>query len=285
MNVYEVKPFGYCAGVYEALRIAELARHENPDKSVYLLGMIVHNEETLSTLEKEGFIPLDERKASLKEQLAKIPEGQVVIFSAHGHDRNYEAIAAANKLKIYDATCHFVLENLKEAFRHLDVIYIGVKGHLESQAFLANARPAAFYDVSSQTCDFSHVSSDEPYLISQTTLSGEELQAAHQAILAKFPHAIIGAERCHSTSLRQQALTAIPKDVQAVIVLGSERSNNSLKLKEIATSLGFLTYLVLDLDALKKVNLKALSQVALASGASTSTETFSSCADYLRSLK
>jgi Penicillin tolerance protein len=284
MEVYPVVPFGYCAGVQGALKLAETAVKENPNRTVYLLGMLVHNEDAVASLKALGLKLLDEKDAPLEQQLLAIPDGQVVLFSAHGHDHHFDEIALEKNLKIYDATCPFVTLNLKEALSHPSVIYIGVAGHLESLAFLANDPAAIFYDVKTVSYDRSKVFGDAPYVISQTTLSERELQKAHEQILKDFPKAIIGSERCHSTTLRQEALKRIPSDCDLVIVLGSKRSNNSLKLAEIATSAGYPTHLVLDLPALKALNLQHKKKAALCSGASTSSDCFNACLAYLKSL-
>jgi 4-hydroxy-3-methylbut-2-enyl diphosphate reductase len=284
MEVYPVVPFGYCAGVQGALKLAETAVKENPNRAVYLLGMLVHNEDAVASLKALGLKLLDEKDAPLEIQLQRIPEGQVVLFSAHGHDHHFDEIALKKHLKIYDATCPFVTMNLKEALSHPSVIYIGVAGHLESLAFLANDPTAIFYDVKTASYGQSKVSGDTPYVISQTTLSESELQKAHQQILKDFPKASIGSERCHSTTLRQEALKHLPSDIDVVIVLGSTRSNNSLKLAEIATASGHDTHLVLDLSALKALDLQGKKKAALCSGASTSSECFNACLAYLKSL-
>src|SRR5574344_498126 len=284
MEVYAIKPYGYCAGVQGALALAKKAVAENPDKSVYLLGMLVHNEDAVASLKAFGLKLLDEKDAPLREQLLEIPDGQVVVFSAHGHDQGFDQIAAAKHLKIYDATCPFVTLNLKEARAEPSVIYVGVPGHLESLAFLANDPTAIFYDVKTNAYRKSQVQGPTPHVISQTTLSEEELTKAHQQILSDFPNATIGSERCHSTSLRQEAIKALPPEIEAVIILGSKRSNNSLKLAEIAKKQGFLTYLDIDLAALKKIDFTGKKKVALGSGASTSFESYNACLAYLKSL-
>ena len=287
MQVVPVLPFGYCCGVLSAISLALKTKKEHPESRVYLLGMLVHNEDAVAMLSRQGLLLLDERQAPLAEQLRGVEPGSIVIFSAHGHPQEWEQIAAKGELSVIDASCRFVKENLfygKKAAAQGPIIYIGVAGHLEAEAFLANVKEAAFYDIGSGQFDKEKIKGEKPLLIAQTTLSYLEVEEAYREIAKSFPAAKIGKERCHSTSLRQDAIRRLPSDVEQVIVLGSKRSNNSLKLQEIAAKQGFDARLVLDLEELKKIDLSGVSKVALASGASTAQETFRACREYLESL-
>ena len=287
MEVHIVHPYGYCKGVQQAIVLAERARIENPGIPVYLLGMLVHNEETIEALAKKDIRFLDEKDGPFEELIQRIPNGSVIVFSAHGHDAKLDDIAKAKKLKIYDATCYFVRENLEEALANVQerpIIYIGVKGHLESEAFRANCPKAYFYDVKNGPDGWDVSSLKNPHLISQTTLSDSELQEAHAFLKKAFPSLSIGKERCQATSLRQSALRNLPKDIDLVVILGSKRSNNSRKLYEIAIEEGKDAILALGLAELKEFDLHSKKKVALASGASTSPATFQDCLKYLQSL-
>lgn len=288
MEVFQVTPFGFCEGVYKALLTARAARQRYPKKKVYLVGMLVHNEEVVESLKKEGLLLLDENVAPLDEQLSAVWRNQVIVFSAHGHDKALEKIAKKRHLIVFDATCHYVLENFRSAWRMLrfgPVIYVGVKGHMECESFLKNAPKAAFYNVKTGELETDKVTSPKPWIVSQTTLSSEELAAANHRILTLYPGARVGPQRCLATTRRQSAIGALPSDVDAVIVLGSDRSNNTMKLGQIAANKSHRpTYIALNLEAVKRLPIKTLKKVALASGASTSRETFDECLDYLKTL-
>lgn len=287
MQVVVVSPYGYCSGVLSAISLALKAKKDNPSTPVYLLGMLVHNEDAVKMLSGHGLLLLDERVAPLERELREVKPGSVLIFSAHGHPEGWESIARERNLKIIDASCRFVKENLifgKEAASSNPLIYIGVRGHLESEAFLSNVRSAAFYDVKTNKFEKEKVHGEQPIVISQTTLSYLELEEAHKEIKKLFPKALIGKERCHSTSFRQDAIKKLDKDIDMVIILGSKLSNNSKKLEEIAKSEGFEARLVLDEQELRSLDLGNIKKVALASGASTSKETFLACKAYLESL-
>ncbi len=287
MEVYVVQPFGYCKGVQQAIVLAERAKQENPKIPVYLLGMLVHNEETIEELSRQGILFLDEKDGPLEELIQRIPDGSAIVFSAHGHAESLDEIAKEKHLRIYDATCSFVKENLseaREAGKSSPIIYLGVNGHLESQAFQANYPGCFFYDVGSGEGDWEDVRAAAPHLISQTTLSDSEIAAAHAKLKERYPDLMIGKERCRSTSLRQDAIRKLPKDIDLVIVLGSSRSNNSRKLFEIAQEEGRKAVLALGLEEIRKIDLSNAKKVALASGASTSPSTFKACHEYLKRL-
>ena len=286
MNVLPLRPSGYCAGVTEAIALAIKAKKEHPNQNVYLLGLLVHNEDAVASLEKLGLIPLDERERPLLDYLFDLKKGDVVVFSAHGHPKAYDDLAKEKGIEIVDATCRFVNENLDLALSSSrPILYIGLAGHLESEAFLANCPDAFFYDVKSRKCMGILALKGkgiDPLIITQTTLSKDEIDFAMSDIRVFFPHAELAKERCASTTLRQKALKEMPSDVDCVIVLGSKRSNNSLKLAEIAASRGVDSYLCLDLEEVKKLDLHQKRRAALISGASTSGETFDEVLTYLK---
>ena len=287
MNVLTLNPHGYCLGVHAAIDIAKKAKADHPDANVYLLGMLVHNEGTMADLSALGLIPIDETKESLLDALFDMKKGDVVVFSAHGHPAAYDDIATSRGLIPVDATCRYVKENQSAGEKATTpLIYVGVAGHLEAEAFLANVPEALFYDVKSHSGELLGLVSktDSPTIITQTTLSGEEIEQALAHIRTLFPHAKLEKERCHSTSLRQKAMASLPSSIDCVIVLGSSRSNNSLKLAEIASKQGYETHLCLGLEEVRKLDLSQKKSVALSSGASTSEETYQEVLTYLRAL-
>ena len=286
MEVIIVNPHGYCQGVKDAIKLAIEAQEANKDKTCYLLGGIVHNEDTIRFFKDKGFIILDEKNASLEELIETIPEEQVVIYSAHGHPRNLEAIAEKKHLIAYDATCPFVTANMRmaEMAKDRDVIYVGAKNHAEATAFMANEKTAGFYDATGGRLEMFKEEIKEPLVIGQTTLSKKEFEDGFKAVRARFATAEAGLARCHSTTARQEALREAAKDGDCVIVLGSRTSNNSLKLFEIGLEECRDTYIVLGLNDLKRLELQNKKRIVLCSGASTSAKTFDECLDYLQNI-
>ena len=289
MKIIKVIPFGYCAGVVKAMDLALAYAKDHPEEQIYLLGMLVHNEDSVLELTQLGVHVLDEKKAPLLEQLKGLPDGVTVIFSAHGHPSAYEDICAEKHIKTIDTTCVFVRQNhflaMKEYQQSEDIIYIGSKGHLESEGFIADLPKVSFYDVKSKTLEIKG-ELHSPKLYAQTTLGKQELEAACAAILSSYPNATLIKGRCHATSQRQEALiSAIKKHhPTCLIVLGSATSNNSKKLAEIGESMGVTSHLCLNLLEVKQLSFAKEDVILLCSGASTSRERFLEVERYLSSL-
>lgn len=272
MKVQVVHPHGYCQGVFRALKVAWEAKTKYPDQNVYLLGMIVHNEFAVAALKEKGFFLLDERKAPLEEQLEQREKGDVIVYSAHGHPRRFHEISLERGLIEIDATCPFVLENEKLALNAVrPLYYLGIKGHLESEGFLANCPDAIFLDAEDPICK---ENGDKASLLAQTTLSEEEWEKGLEELQNHYSIVHALPSRCDATKIRQQAIKNLPLDTEMLIVLGSAHSNNSRKLVEIGKERGIPSYLILDENELSRLPLEGKKSVALASGASTPSEVY-----------
>ena len=273
MEVSLVKPQGFCSGVLKAVAIAKKAREEHPDKNVYILGMLAHNKTLTDDLTKQGLITLnDEDEFGAVEKLFK---GDVLIFTAHGHGEEIEKKAKDKGLIIYDATCFKVKSNLEKIKKEIahghQVIYIGQKGHKETNAALSVSKNVSLYDTQ-LLINYQFITDTSPYVINQTTLNYNSLDKYYSDILSHIPGARIENEICAATRLRQEAVTKIDKDTDLIVVVGHQKSSNSNKLFEIAKShyKDSLVVMVNDLDELKGVNaVEAKKKAAVISGAST----------------
>ena len=141
---------------------------------------------------------------------------------------------------------------------------------------------AYLYDISGAPFDYTQLKSKEPLVINQTTLSFLELESIHQEIKAKLPSAIFHDEICNATLLRQQAIKELKDDIDTIIIVGSKKSSNTMKLYDLAKSIhpNKQTILVNNVDELKKQSLK-FNNVVIASGTSTSIETINKIKEYL----
>lgn len=268
MEVRLLPPFGYCEGVVMALKKAEDAKLAYPDRDVYLLGAPVHNELVVSSLLEKGLLLLDEKKAPLLRQLSALKEGDVVVLSAHGHPLSYEEIAKDKGLILIDATCPMVKATERIGMEEkAPFVYVGVKGHAESEAFLSNCPHSGFYDVSSQKL-LKESEGQAEIALTQTTLSHDEIEEAKEALRPLYPNLCFLKERCHATTLRQKALEEMDPSIEAVIILGSKSSNNTLKLYEIASKRR-PTFLCLDEKEARGLDLSRFHVIGLTSGAST----------------
>lgn len=291
MKIYCVEPHSYCEGVVKAFLLAKKAKKENPGKDIYLLGSLVHNEEAVKALQKEGFTLIDERENDLLAALKSLKEGSIVVFSAHGHPSIYEKIAEERKLIIYDATCEKVKKNMEAIsyFLHAgrEVIYLGEKNHLEALAALSLGDKVHFLDAKRMNeFAFEEVKDKAPAFICQTTMGEEEVRNASRFVSSHIEGAFVMDGRCGSTKRRQFALFLAPREADLIVVLGSKSSNNTMKLISIAKEShpDARVYRALNLEELKKFNLKPYTYGILISGASTSPEVYNDCLEYLKSL-
>ncbi len=291
MKIFTLEPHSYCEGVTKAFLLARKAKKEHPDQRIYLLGSLVHNEDAVNELTKDGFILIDERKEDLCSSLNAIPVGSIVIFSAHGHPEIYDEIAKNKQLIVYDATCSKVKKNLDAIayFVHAgrEVIFLGERLHLEAVAALSYGDKVHFLDAKRLSeFDFSLVKDKAPAFLTQTTMSEDDVREAGKMILSKIPAAFIMDGRCESTKKRQFNFYLAPKEADVIVVLGSITSNNTMKLVSIAKEShpDARVFRARNLEELQKFNLSTYHYAILASGASTSPSVYNACLEYLKNL-
>ena len=278
-----LKPIGHCFGVLKAIEIAKETRKKYVDKNIYVFGLLVHNEEVVKALENEDIKTIEMNEENAIDLLNEFNKNDVVIFTAHGHPEAYENVLKNNGVTFVDATC----KKVKDCFNVIkdaeEVIYIGKSHHPETVAALTMNKNTHLYDISSGL-NFDELKTDHPLVINQTTLSFLELENIHQEIRNKLPMAIIYDEICDATLLRQRAIQKIGDDIDTIIIVGSKRSSNTMKLYDIAKSThpNKQTILVNNVDDLKQYQLG--KNIAVASGTSTSIGTINQIKDYLGSF-
>jgi 4-hydroxy-3-methylbut-2-enyl diphosphate reductase len=280
MEVWALEPHGFCEGVSRAFDLAKetLAKGEK----LYALGLVVHNEKVIASLKEKGMISLDERDGSLSDLLRSVPDGSNVLFSAHGHDPKLEIIAAEKHLKTIDATCPFVKANMERIKWALSkgnsVVYVGKKGHLECEAALSLGNHVYLYErpIEGFLPRYYAISESKPYVVAQTTMDEEEVEYAYNVVASRYPEAIYAGGRCPSTVKRQTSITDAPRDIDLFVILGSERSNNTIRLAYLAkeTHPRAEVLRVLDKNELMGKDLSRYKKAALASGASTDPDTY-----------
>ena len=284
MAISLLKPIGHCFGVLTAIEIAKKTKEQYKDKNVYVFGLLVHNEEVVKELDKLGIKTIEMNEGNALELLTKFTPNDVVIFTAHGHPQAYEDILNRNNITYVDATCSKVKDCFNVIKQAEEVIYIGKNHHPETVAALTMNHNAYLYDISGVPFDYSQLKSDHPLVINQTTLSFLELEQIHAEIKNKLPRATFYDEICNATLLRQQAIKDLKDDVDTIIIVGSKKSSNTMKLYELAKSLhpNKQTILINNVDELKDYQLTFKSAV-VASGTSTSIETINAVKDYASS--
>jgi 4-hydroxy-3-methylbut-2-enyl diphosphate reductase len=259
-------PRGYCAGVERAVETVEraLALYGSP---VYVRKQIVHNSHVVEALRSRGAVFVDE--------LAEVPQGATVVFSAHGIAPAVRREASELRLTTIDATCPLVTKVHAQARRYAAagyaIVLIGHAGHEEVEGTLGEA-PDSISLVQS-TDEAEHVSLPQDRrlaYITQTTLSVDETSEIVAVLRRRFP-GIEGPARediCYATSNRQWAVKELLRAVDLLLVVGSRNSSNSQRLVEVARSGGVAAHLVDDVRAIEEHWLDGCETIGLTSGAS-----------------
>ncbi len=269
MKILLANPRGFCAGVDRAISIVEnaLAKFGAP---IYVRHEVVHNRYVVESLRQAG--------ARFVEELAEVPDGQIVIFSAHGVSKAVREEAKLRGLRVFDATCPLVskvhMEVHRASRKAQEVIMIGHAGHPEVEGTIGQyeSPQAGMYlvedeaDVAAlQVKDAGHL-----HFVTQTTLSVDETKSVIAALQQQFP-AIQGPRKddiCYATQNRQDAVRELAAQVDLFIVVGSRNSSNSNRLRELAERLGTTAYLVDDADQLQAEWLQGVATVGVTAGAS-----------------
>jgi len=273
MEVVKITPRGYCHGVVDAFRIAKRVREET-NGPVHMLGMLVHNTHATDDLRQQGIELVDppDRLAGLEQ----INEG-TVIFTAHGVSPQVKRRAVERGLTPIDATCsdvvrtHELVADL--AGKGYEVVYIGRKGHPEPEGVMGEAPGRVHLVQDPADIEALDLKSDRIAVTCQTTLSMWDTEDLIGKVRERYPHAEVHNEICRATQERQEAAVEAAKDVDLVVVVGSSRSSNSLRLVEVVKKLGGKpAYLVDSLEELQAEWFRGASRVGVTSGASTPSQ-------------
>jgi 4-hydroxy-3-methylbut-2-enyl diphosphate reductase len=286
MEVIKITPRGYCHGVVDAFRIAKRVREETAGP-VHMLGMLVHNTHATDDLQQQGIALVDQpdRLAGLSQI-----EGGTVIFTAHGVSPQVKQRAVELGLTPVDATCsdvvrtHELVADLAQ--KGYDVVYIGRKGHPEPEGVVGEAPGKVFLVQDPEDIDALDLKGDRIAVTCQTTLSVWDTEDLIGRVKARYPQAEVHNEICRATQERQEAAVEAAQHVDLVIVVGSPRSSNSLRLVEVVKKLANKpAYLV---DSLEEVDVRwfaGATKVGVTSGASTPSQLTRRVIEYLEALE
>ena len=263
-------PRGFCAGVDRAIAIVERALDQF-GAPIYVRHEVVHNKHVVETLTQRG--------AVFVEEIDEIPAGSTCIFSAHGVSKAVEKAAEDKGLHVFDATCPLVtkvhMEVAKAAKQSLDVILIGHEGHPEVEGTLgqmpSDASSRALLIESPEDVDaLTGIDPDRLQFVTQTTLSVDDTEEVISALRKRFPN-INGPRKddiCYATQNRQDAVKALAKESELILVVGSKNSSNSNRLRDLAERLGARAFLIDRADEVEKDWLRGIKKVGVTSGAS-----------------
>ncbi len=269
MGVQEIllaEPRGFCAGVDRAIDIVEaaIAKFGRP---IYVRHEIVHNTYVVNDLKDKGAIFI--------EDLAEVPPGATLIFSAHGVSRAVQEEAERRGFRIFDATCPLVtkvhVELAKLHKEGYEFIMIGHKGHPEVEGTMGQLDSGIH--LVEDVADVGRVQpaqTERIAVVTQTTLSVDDAAEILAAVKARFPKVREPKQQdiCYATQNRQDAVKLLSPQVDVVIVVGSPTSSNSNRLRELADRMGTQAYMVDSADDLQPIWFEGRSRVGLTAGAS-----------------
>ncbi|WP_346826966.1 4-hydroxy-3-methylbut-2-enyl diphosphate reductase [Serratia inhibens] len=270
MQILLANPRGFCAGVDRAISIVERAL-EIYGAPIYVRHEVVHNRYVVDSLRERGAVFI--------EEIAEVPDGSILIFSAHGVSQAVRAEAKARDLTmLFDATCPLVtkvhMEVARASRRGTEAILIGHAGHPEVEGTMGQySNPkGGMYLVESPDDVWKLRVKDESNLcfMTQTTLSVDDTSEVIDALRQRFP-SIIGPRKddiCYATTNRQEAVRNLAGDADVVLVVGSKNSSNSNRLAELAQRVGKPAYLIDSAADIQEAWLKNASNIGVTAGAS-----------------
>ena len=263
MKVYLGVPRGFCAGVVRAIDVVDLAL-ERYGPPVYVKHQIVHNPHVVESLEEKGAITV--------EDVDEVPEGSIVVFSAHGSPPEDFEKAARRDLHVIDATCPLVTKVHNEARKYhaegRKLILVGHKGHQEVKGTMGQT-PMTLVD-EREAFELPAWELDTPVaVITQTTLAVDDTERSIEQIQRRLSNVIVRNDLCYATTNRQMAVKELCRLVDLVLVIGAPNSSNCSRLRDVAEANGVTAYLINGPDEVDPAWVDGVNRVGITSGAST----------------
>ena len=269
MQILLANPRGFCAGVDRAISIVENAL-EIYGAPIYVRHEVVHNRYVVDSLRERGAIFI--------EQISEVPDGAILIFSAHGVSQAVRNEAKSRDLTVFDATCPLVtkvhMEVARASRRGEESILIGHAGHPEVEGTDGPVQQPGRGDVPGGVtgrCVYADVKNETRLsFMTQTTLSVDDTSDVIDALRQRFPK-IVGPRKddiCYATTNRQEAVRALAEQADVVLVVGSKNSSNSNRLAELAQRMGKAAYLIDDSSDIQEAWVKNMACVGVTAGAS-----------------
>lgn len=283
LTIILAQPRGFCAGVERAIEIVEKAL-ELYGAPVYVRHEIVHNKWVVDDLRAKGVV--------FVKEVTEIPDGGITVFSAHGISEKVENMARLRDLPVIDATCPLVTKVHYSAQRYeskeeRQVILIGHKGHPEVEGTLGRIKDGLLVATIADVEALQVADADKLAYVTQTTLSVDETRDIIAALKARFPD-IKGPnlnDICYATQNRQNAIREIAAEVEVMLVVGSQKSSNSNRLRDLAEEMGTPAYLINDATELDPAWFADASCVGLSAGASAPEHLVQGVIDAIRTQR
>ena len=279
MKVVLAAPRGFCAGVNMAIECLDMAL-EACGAPVYVYHEIVHNKFVVETFQKKGAIFVDE--------LTEVPEGSTLLFSAHGVSPEVRRLAKERQLTAIDATCPLVtkvhLEAVRYARENYTILLIGHEGHDEVIGTMGEAPDAILLVESPEDVDHLKVADEKRVAyLTQTTLSVDDANRIITRLKQRFPHIVAPPKDdiCYATQNRQEAVGILSENADLVLVLGSQNSSNSQRLRELAIERGVEAHLIDGVEDIEPEWLEGVENVTITAGASAPESVVQGCVQFL----
>jgi 4-hydroxy-3-methylbut-2-enyl diphosphate reductase len=265
MEVILGSPRGFCAGVVRAIDIVELSL-EKYGSPVYVRHEIVHNPFVVDDLRAKGAIFVDE--------LDEVPDGGMVIFSAHGVSPDVRREGERRGLNVLDATCPLVtkvhVEAVKFGGNGHTVLLVGHRDHPETIGTSGEAPDRTIVVETVEEAEAVQVPDPSKVVVlTQTTLSVDDTREVVDTLRARFPKVILRNDICYATTNRQMAAKALAQESDVVLVIGARNSSNCNRLREVVEAAGVRAYLVNGPEEVTEEQVKGATKVGIVSGAST----------------
>lgn len=267
MQIILAKPRGFCAGVRRAIETVEKAI-EKFGSPVYVRHEIVHNKFVVESLKKKGAIFVNE--------VDKIPQGAITIFSAHGVSDKVEEDALKRGLDVIDATCPLVSKVHREAKKHeeegYEIILIGHRGHPEVEGTSGRVKKEVILVTNEE--DAKNICVKNPYkiaFVTQTTLSVDDTKKIVDILEERFPNLQKGLatkDICYATQNRQDAVKQLAKKADILLVIGAQNSSNSNRLRDLGEEYNLPSYLINNADDIDEKWFNNIENIGLTAGAS-----------------
>ncbi|MBP5622592.1 MAG: 4-hydroxy-3-methylbut-2-enyl diphosphate reductase [Thermoguttaceae bacterium] len=282
MKVILAEPRGFCSGVNRAINILENVV-KNAEEPVYVYHEIVHNAWVVGRFRRQGVVFVDSIDA--------VPDGAILLFSAHGVSPELRKLASERKIKTIDATCPLV-HNIHSQVRNYaeegyKIVFVGKRGHDEVIGTLGEAPDAIVLISSVEDAEALDFPADQKLtFLMQTTLSVIEAAEIVDALRRKFPQLRDPKHEglCDATQKRQEAVRKLAPEVDVVLVVGSANSSNSKRLAEVARAANVPAYLINGVEDIPWSKLTPESTVLLTAGASAPESVVQACAQFLRDV-
>ena len=280
MKIILAAPRGFCAGVNMAIESLDLAIQAF-GTPIYVFHEIVHNKYVVETFRAKGAVFVDD--------LAEVPPDSTLLFSAHGVSPEIRRVARERKLRAIDATCPLVtkvhIEAVRFAREGYTILLIGHAGHDETIGTMGEAPQAMVLVQSVEDADRLQFAPEAKLAyLTQTTLSVDDANRIIGRLKQRFPQ-LIGPPKediCYATQNRQEAVRMLTSETDLVLVLGSQNSSNSLRLKEIARESGVSAHLIDGAQDIQESWFEGVQTVVITAGASAPESVVAECVDYLK---